>query len=350
MPDSFAEKVVAWQRVNGRHDLPWQNPITPYGVWISEIMLQQTQVATVIGYYQKFMQRFPNIEKLAAAPQDEVLHHWSGLGYYARARNLHKTAQIVADQHDGVMPKDLESLVGLPGIGRSTAGAILSLAYEIPAPILDGNVKRVLARHQAVSGWPGQTQVAKTLWALAENLTPAEEIRAYTQGMMDLGATLCTRSNPNCTACPLQQNCVAFAQGNPEDYPGKKPKTQKPVRESTFLIVQDDNDRVLLQKRPPQGIWGGLWGFPELPDGENAQDYGAGRFGQAVTRSNQWSVLRHTFTHFHLDITPVILTVDRPITELKDHDDYVWFDPNEPQSLGLAAPVQKLLDKVLQRL
>ncbi len=341
LPPDFAEQVLAWFDVHGRKDLPWQQDINPYRVWVSEIMLQQTQVKTVIPYYERFMDSFASVQDLAAASDDEVLHHWSGLGYYSRARNLHHCAQLVVDEHGGVFPDTVEALSELPGIGRSTAGAIVAIAYKKQAVILDGNVKRVLARHFAVAGWPGQTAVAKALWAVAEGLLPAQRIADYTQAMMDLGATLCTRSKPACEACPLAASCQARTEGAQAAYPGKKPKKQIPVRETEMFLLVDPAGRVLLQKRPPSGVWGGLWGLPEdklvLTNNEGFE---------AETVGN-WPVLRHTFSHFHLDITPVECRAQAP-SELADGEQWLWYDPAEPAQVGLAAPVQKLLNKLVE--
>ena len=344
MTIGFSKKIITWQRQAGRHDLPWQNPITPYRVWVSEIMLQQTQVATVISYFERFMKQFPRVTDLAQAPQDHVLHLWSGLGYYARARNLHASAKTIVAEHQGELPDNLVTLMDLPGIGRSTAGAILSLAYKKSEPILDGNVKRVLARVHGIDGWPGKTQVAQTLWSLAESLVPQQDIRAYTQGLMDLGATVCTRSNPNCQLCPVMPNCIGHQ--HPERYPGKKPKKEKPVRQSTFLMISDAKNRLYLEQRPSSGIWGGLWSFPELPNDQTPKDWCEHRFGQATEHTKQWSGLRHTFTHFHLDITPMAVTLAGTPSVVQDSDGQLWFDRDNPPSVGLAAPVSKLLAKL----
>ena len=258
MIDSVAQPLLDWFDRHGRHNLPWHQNRTAYRVWVSEIMLQQTQVATVIPYYLAFMQRFPNVQSLASAPTDDVLSHWSGLGYYARARNLQKAAQAVVHEHDGEFPQDQQQLEALTGIGRSTAAAILAQAYDIRAAILDGNVKRVLARYHAVPGWPGQTAVQQQLWQFAEQHTPNERIRDYTQAIMDLGALVCTRSRPSCERCPLQTNCLAYARSETALYPGSKPKKAKPEKTTWMLILEDNDGRVLLQRRPPSGIWGGL--------------------------------------------------------------------------------------------
>jgi A/G-specific adenine glycosylase len=263
-PKQFQQAVLSWFEHQGRTNLPWQNPITPYRVWISEIMLQQTQVATVIPYFERFMQSFPCVESLANASVDDVLHHWTGLGYYARARNLHKTAQIIAFEHLQQFPDTVEALSALPGIGRSTAGAIRSIGFKKPAAILDGNVKRVLARFSATAGWPGKTAVHNQLWKIAEHYSPLERTEQYTQAMMDLGALVCTRSNPQCHQCPLESNCKAALRGEQSLFPGKKPKKAIPVRESIFLMLRSSKGDILLQQNPPAGLWGGLWVLPMI--------------------------------------------------------------------------------------
>ena len=266
MSDDFASRLLNWFDTHGRKDLPWQNPATPYRVWLSEIMLQQTQVATVIPYFERFVQHFPNVVMLAAARQDDVLSLWSGLGYYARARNLHRAARQLIEQYAGDFPDTLELVQALPGIGRSTAGAILSLSRGAPHAILDGNVKRVLARYHAVDGWPGKAAVARRLWQLAEFALPGERAGAYNQAMMDLGATLCTRARPRCGACPVQAGCAAFATQSPERYPGRRDRQPLPVRETCMLVLRDSRQAVLLERRPESGRWGSLWSFPEFAD------------------------------------------------------------------------------------
>ncbi|WP_341502994.1 A/G-specific adenine glycosylase [Gallaecimonas sp. GXIMD4217] len=342
MSQSFSDKVVLWYHQYGRKTLPWQHDKTPYRVWVSEIMLQQTQVATVIPYYQRFMARFPDVTALADAPQDEVLHHWTGLGYYARARNLHKAAQVIRDRYQGRFPTGLDEVQALPGIGRSTAGAILSLSLGQPHPILDGNVKRVLARSFAVPGWPGQKKVQDELWALTESVTPKDEIQAFNQAMMDLGAMICTRSKPLCEQCPLEDDCLARAQGNPQDYPGKKPKKTLPVRESTLLLLKND-DRVLLYQRPPTGLWGGLWCFPEAKEDISGQ---LQALGLASLGETELDTFRHTFSHFHLEISPLLIEVETSGTRLMEGAGELWYNLSQPQTVGLAAPTEKLLSQL----
>ncbi|MFK8032183.1 MAG: A/G-specific adenine glycosylase [Gammaproteobacteria bacterium] len=347
---TVATRLLEWFDVSGRHDLPWQHNPTPYRVWVSEIMLQQTQVATVIDYYARFMDKFSSVEELAAAPVDEVLHLWTGLGYYARARNLHKSAQQVVEEHGGKFPTTPEGLIALSGIGRSTAGAILSLSMNTREPILDGNVKRVLARHFKVAGWPGKRDVLDTLWDWAETTTPHERVADYTQAIMDLGATLCTRSKPDCERCPLRDTCLALHEGVPTDYPGKKPKKAKPTREACMLLIVRDGD-VLLQQRPASGIWGGLWGLPETLEGETPVD-AAARLGIECEDPETLPDHLHTFSHFHLNIRPVRLAASGESDSVKEPDDTemeagasLWYNIAKPAQIGLAAPVVKLLDQ-----
>lgn len=338
MDKHFNQRILAWFDEHGRKHLPWQQNITPYRVWVSEIMLQQTQVATVIPYFESFMQRFPDVQSLAAANIDEVLHLWTGLGYYSRARNLHKAAQYVVDEFNGVFPHGQEALTQLPGVGRSTAGAIEAIGNRGVAAILDGNVKRVLARYHAIAGWPGQSHVEKQLWDIAEQYTPRERCAEYTQAMMDMGATLCTRSKPRCTECPLQNDCQAYNQGTPTDYPGKKPKKTLPIRQTTMYIIADPDGHILLKQRPAQGLWGGLWVFPELNSIDEIHTLGT------VDGYNPLPGLRHTFSHFHLDINVISVTLANKHPQVMDTDGQLWYNYHQPQKIGLAAPVKKLLD------
>lgn len=333
---AFSSRVLKWFDQHGRKDLPWQKNINAYRVWVSEIMLQQTQVKTVIPYFDQFMQRFPTIEDLANASQDDVLHHWSGLGYYSRARNLHKSAQQVCEVHSGHFPQSIELLIELPGIGRSTAGAIAAIAFGEHCSILDGNVKRVLARHFAVTGWPGKSAVADHLWAYAEAHTPKKRVADYTQAMMDLGATLCTRSKPNCLVCPLQKSCIALASKEVSLYPGKKPKKVIPIKSTDMHIVMNEDGHVLLQKRPPTGIWASLW---SLPEGELSLPH------LRLNEGSRWPEIRHTFSHFHLDITPIQYR-SKGDYSLMEPDQWLWYNLNQPAEVGLAAPVTKLLAKL----
>jgi A/G-specific adenine glycosylase len=342
----FSAALLAWFDMHGRKDLPWQRDTTPYRVWVSEIMLQQTQVATVIPYYLRFMQRFADVRALAAAPLDEVLHLWSGLGYYARARNLHRAAGIVCTEHGGEFPADIGCLQSLPGIGRSTAGAILALAHGQRHPILDGNVKRVLARIHAVEGWPGQTAVAKRLWELANTHTPRARVGAYTQAIMDLGATLCTRSAPACERCPLTAACRAHQRGRATAYPGSKPRQDKPQRHSTLLLLSNPAGEVLLERRPPSGIWGGLWSLPEVPP-EHTEDahirhWCRDKLRCRIDQLTTLPGLRHGFSHFNLTIRPVHARVLAQDAAVMEGDDYVWYN-GRSRAHGLAAPIKRLL-------
>lgn len=338
-----AARVLTWFDRYGRHDLPWQQDVTPYRVWVSEIMLQQTQVSTVIPYYQRFMQRFPFIQALAAAPIDEVLHLWTGLGYYARARNLHKTAQIVCSQPGGEFPRSREALEELPGIGRSTAGAILSLSMNQHGVILDGNVKRVLCRYYAIQQWSGDNETQKTLWALAEKSTPDHQVAHYTQAMMDLGATICTRSKPDCTRCPLNDNCRALALNLVNKLPVSKPRKTLPIKPVVMLLCRNNSHQVLLEQRPANGIWGGLWSLPEFTDSGALHVWAD---ANAVGLEQAWPTTRHTFSHFHLDITPVpALLAARGVAEPKPG--LCWYPLDHSVNVGLAAPVKKLLHRLM---
>jgi A/G-specific adenine glycosylase len=343
---SFAQKVLKWFNDHGRKDLPWQHNTTPYRVWVSEIMLQQTQVKTVIPYFERFMDTFPSVEALAQSPQDEVLHLWTGLGYYARARNLHKSAQQVANELDGKFPLTLDGLCELPGIGRSTAGAILSIACGQRASILDGNVKRVLARYHAVEGWPGQSAVHQRLWDIAEQYTPTKRCADYSQAMMDLGATLCTRSAPACERCPLNKGCEAYRDGEQTAYPGKKPRKVMPVKTTHFLIARANNGHIWLEKRPSTGIWGGLWCFPEVPDAESAQRQCLDNWGKEPAKVESQDSFRHTFSHYHLDITPVIIDLQGNPESIMEGNRQLWYNVRQPPQIGLAAPVAALLKQL----
>ena len=345
LADDFSQRVLDWYEQHGRKHLPWQQDITPYRVWVSEIMLQQTQVSTVISYYLRFMERFPDVYALAAADQDEVLHLWTGLGYYARGRNLHKCAQVIVNEYNGVFPQSVEALSSLPGIGRSTAAAIASISMGINAPILDGNVKRVLTRYLAIEGWPGTSKIEKKLWQVAEQLQPANSSRQYTQAMMDLGATLCTRSRPNCEQCPLRKDCLGLKTGNPTQFPNSKPKQVKPVKHTYMLLIKDPSGALLLEKRPSKGIWGGLWSFPEAESIKAANELFTTLLPGTSAAPIEVAHFRHTFSHYHLDIHPLIYSLMQTPNQCAETDklDRCWYNPNNPLELGLAAPVKKLL-------
>ncbi|HEX2796952.1 MAG TPA: A/G-specific adenine glycosylase [Immundisolibacter sp.] len=345
LPD-FATRLLAWHARAGRHDLPWQRPRTPYRVWLSEIMLQQTQVATVIPYFERFTVRFATLPELAAAPLDEVLHLWTGLGYYARARNLHRAAQQVCVEHGGQLPTDLEALSALPGIGRSTAAAILAQAHGQRQPILDGNVKRVLCRHQAVPGWPGEAAVQKQLWQIADAFTPAGQAADYTQAIMDLGALVCTRARPACTDCPVSADCLARAAASVADYPQPRPRRALPQRHTSLLLLRRGDGSVLLERRPPAGIWGGLWSLPQYEGEPDAlPDWCRQRYGLLPGALRAGDGFVHTFSHFRLHITPLECQV-APADAVLDAPDRLWYNPTNPPRLGLAAPVRRLLGKL----
>lgn len=345
MPSNFTfnRRILAWFDRHGRKNLPWQKPRTPYRVWLSEIMLQQTQVQTVIAYFQRFIKRFPTVKALASAEIDEVLALWSGLGYYARARNLYRCAQLIMSEHQGKFPSDLTALQALPGIGRSTAGAIITLGFKQPAPILDGNVKRVLCRFHAIAGWPGLPAIAQRLWEWAEKYLPRTRNDDYTQALMDLGALVCTRSQPQCTLCPLRSHCLAYAQGNPTNYPHNKPRKTLPVRAINLLLLCNKDGAILLEKRPATGIWGGLWSLPETTLADNLSHYCVKSYHCKVGAAQIWPSFRHTFTHFHLDITPIMLRVISWRPPLMDSTAIVWYNIAQAEKKGLAAPVKKLL-------
>ncbi|MFW7526528.1 A/G-specific adenine glycosylase [Vibrio ostreicida] len=343
---SFAKAILEWYDAYGRKSLPWQQDKTAYSVWLSEIMLQQTQVATVIPYYQRFLERFPSVTALANAEQDEVLHLWTGLGYYARARNLHKAAKIVTEQYDGEFPLDIEEMNALPGIGRSTAAAILSSVYKQPHAILDGNVKRTLARSFAVEGWPGQKKVENQLWEHAQTHTPNIDVDKYNQAMMDMGAMICTRSRPKCTLCPVSGFCQANRQGNPLDYPGKKPKKEKPVKQTWFIMLHHKG-RVWLEQRPQTGIWGGLFCFSEHSHPDLEHQLGLRSISEHhIVRREQLIAFRHTFSHYHLDITPILVNLSNQPDVVMEGSKGLWYNLSQPEEIGLAAPVKQLLESL----
>ena len=339
---SFASTVLKWYQRYGRHDLPWQGQ-NAYRVWLSEIMLQQTQVSTVIPYYRKFIKRFPNLKSLANASIDEVLQHWQGLGYYARARNLHKAAQAIRDRHRGRFPRQFDAVAALPGVGRSTAGAILSFAYGQRWPILDGNVKRVLARCFRVPGWYGQSDTMKQLWYLADSVTPDENAADFNQAMMDIGSMLCLKRNPKCEACPLKTMCSSYRHHSQAQYPQKKPARAKPHKR-TLMLLHRHEDEILLWRRPPSGIWGGLWSLPEVDD-ERAIELWQQSFlaTTQAPRKIQPDVIRHQFTHYSLDISLAIIELESESSQIFDRDNYTWVNLGDLGNYGLPTPVRKLL-------
>jgi len=347
IPPTLSARLLDWYRVHGRKDLPWQRKDNAYPVWISEIMLQQTQVQAVIPYFEKFMAHFPDVRTLAAAPVDAVLHIWSGLGYYARARNLHRAARVIVEEHAGELPRSLDALMALPGIGRSTAAAILALSFGERHAILDGNVRRVLCRYHAIEGWPGAGAVARRLWSIAEAHTPRRDVAAYTQAIMDLGATVCTRSQPRCDVCPLRSDCLALAEGRESELPQPRPRKPTPLRSTAFVIVRDPSGRVLLERRPPTGIWGGLWSFPECSVDADIRVWCLEHLGLSAKTVTELESLRHTFSHFRLDIRPSLVTVDgRGAARAVKDDARQWYDPGDAEPVGLAAPVARLLGKL----
>lgn len=340
--NDFAQRLIAWQKTHGRHDLPWQNTRDPYAIWVSEIMLQQTQVSAVIPYYRRFMARFPDISSLAGAEEDHVLEHWSGLGYYSRARNLHAAAKQIMNLHEGSFPQDVELIEALPGIGRSTAAAIASFAFGQRHAILDGNVKRVLARCFGIDGWPGRPAVEKRMWQLAESLLPEEGMETYTQGIMDLGATLCSRSKPTCPACPYVDACVAHAESRVAELPAPKPRKTIPQKKTVMLLLLSGNE-ILLEKRPPTGIWGGLWSLPEIEVEADPLHAVRQRFGiDEAVLSTALPPFSHTFSHFRLEITPQPVRVRKPFGA-GEHG-RVWLAIEDARGAALPAPVRRILD------
>jgi A/G-specific adenine glycosylase len=337
----FARTIIRWQRSHGRNDLPWQGTRDPYAIWLSEIMLQQTQVATVVPYYRRFRARFPDVATLAAADEDEVLRLWSGLGYYSRARNLHRAAQAVVAQHGGAFPRELAEIEALPGIGRSTAAAIAGFAFGARAAILDGNVKRVLVRHFAVDGYPGERMVEHRLWQLAESLLPAADIEPYIQGLMDLGATVCTARSPQCGRCPVQGTCAALAQNRVGALPAPRPRRAVPHRRTVMLVLRRGDD-VLLQKRTAVGVWGGLWCFPEIGADDDPARIAARTYGCELASVERLGVLRHGFTHFTLDIEPVVVRVKR-LAPRAAQPGVLWLPLDEAAGAAVPVPVRKLL-------
>jgi A/G-specific adenine glycosylase len=344
----FTERLLVWFEIHGRHTLPWQQNPTPYRVWVSEVMLQQTQVATVIPYYERFMARFPDVQSLAAAPLDEVLHLWTGLGYYARARNLRTCAQVLVAQHGGEFPDDIGAVTELPGIGRSTAGAILALSRGQRQPILDGNVKRVLSRVFGIGGDPGSAAVIARLWAQSEICTPTLKVAAYTQAIMDLGATVCSRSGPACTVCPMSSGCVAALEGRQAELPGRKLKRARGSREATLLIAETGtagSAAVLVERRPAAGLWGGLWSPPQFESEFAALDWCRREIGEPEVESRLLAPIHHAFTHFDLLLTPLRVRC-QPNGAVHDGDDRLWYRLGDPPRVGLPQPIRQLFERL----
>jgi A/G-specific adenine glycosylase len=340
-----AAALIAWHAKQGRHDLPWQSDRTSYRVWISEIMLQQTQVATVIPYYARFMERFPDVRALADAPIDDVLHLWTGLGYYARARNMHRAAVMVRDEFGGKFPNTFEGVSSLPGIGRSTAGAILSLSLGQRFPIMDGNVKRVLSRYFGVEGSAMERAVSERLWQLADACTPAEGVGVYTQAIMDMGATVCTRRKPLCTYCPLSEGCVARLTGRQHELPSPRPARERRVRKVFMLVAVREDGSVLLERRPESGVWGGLWCLPEFDTSNAASSYMRQSLQKAQDQPRALSLVEHAFTHFDLVITPLLARCAGSAGVMEGVQN-VWYNTRAPARIGLPAPVKTLLEEL----
>ena len=339
-------RLLAWYDRHGRKDLPWQHSRDPYRIWVSEIMLQQTQVRTVIPYYERFLKRFPDVQTLARARLDSVLHHWTGLGYYARARNLKRAAETIVKQHDGNFPRHIEAVAALPGIGRSTAGAILAFAFGQRHPILDGNVKRVLTRLHAIDAPVLRRDTEQALWTLAERYTPRTRVADYSQAIMALGATLCRTRKPDCPACPLQQDCAAHAQGQPEKFPVRTARKKLPVRKVAMLMIRDARGHVLLAQRPPVGVWGGLWSFPECAPDAAPDNCCRDAFGLRIKTETPWPVRRHGFSHLQLHITPIPARLTGTSRTAMECIPTVWYNPDKPDARGLAAPVKHLLQQL----
>ncbi len=350
-PDNdFSRPVLAWFDRHGRTQLPWQHNRSPYRVWVSEIMLQQTQVETVIPYYQRFITRFADIDTLANADSGEVMACWAGLGYYARARNLHRAAQQIRDRHDGLFPLSFDDVIALPGIGRSTAGSILALADDQRHPILDGNVKRVLSRCFGVFGHPGKASTRNRLWQIAERLTPAARVADYTQAIMDLGATVCVRSRPDCRICPLQRRCIAFSRNLQDKLPEPAPAKIRPLRKARMLLIHDQQAGYLLIRRPPSGIWGGLWSLPQITDSEvDHRKWCRDELGLEVDSGSELSRVNHAFTHFELNITPIICTLIAKTDTVLDETGALWYTPATDTEPGIPSAVSKIF-RLLQSL
>lgn len=340
---TFSERILKWFDLHGRHDLPWQKNRSPYRIWVAEIMLQQTQVKTVIPYYRNFLKAFPSISVLAESSLDEVLSFWAGLGYYSRARNLHQSAIAIKQNHKGKFPTRYDDVLALPGIGPSTAGAILAQALNQRHAILDGNVKRVLSRYHAIEGWPGHSDVSGLLWEKAEEHTPQQRVDDYTQAIMDLGATLCVRSSPVCEHCPLNGDCKAYLNNSVSLYPTKKLRKVMPVKRIQMLIIKNSSGSVLLEKRPPTGIWGGLWSLPEVAVVDDAAHFCAEQWSLKAKTEKRGDTFRHTFSHYHLDITPCWMIVDGEVDAVKEGDEIVWCDSGDLKQIGVSTPVASLL-------
>jgi A/G-specific adenine glycosylase len=347
-PPEFAQRLLTWFAVHGRHSLPWQSNTTPYRVWVSEVMLQQTQVATVIPYYERFMREYPDVRSLAEAPLDEVLHQWTGLGYYARARNLQACAKVIMGEQGGEFPATLEEMTALPGIGRSTAGAILAISAGQRHPILDGNVKRVLARVFGIAGDPSSSAVIAKLWEQAEVCTPSKHVGDYTQAIMDLGATLCTRSRPACTVCPMNDGCIAALEGRQAVLPNPKQKRHRPSREATLLIAQrgvSGTSSVLVERRPASGLWGGLWSPPQFESQREAIEWCTKKIGQTEVDAATLAPIDHAFTHFDLRLNPLRVRCELT-SQVREDGDLLWYRLESPPRIGLPQPIAQLFERL----
>lgn len=347
MQTDFPTRIIDWQKRHGRHDLPWQNTRDPYRIWLSEIMLQQTQVATVIPYYARFLAAFPTLGDLARAREDAVLALWSGLGYYSRGRNLLRAAQMIIEQFDGEFPQTFGDILALPGVGQSTAAAIGAFAFGKRRAILDGNVKRVFARYFGVVGFPGDKKVEGKLWSVANEALPKTNIEAYTQGLMDLGATICLRSRPLCLACPVEDSCVAKREGRIHELPAPRPKKAIPKKLTTMLLIAHEGE-VLLEKRPATGVWAGMWCFPELQNGASLRDTCRERYGLETKPLKPWDVLEHGFTHFKLSITPQPIVVQKKLSRAAEPG-VVWLSVDDALNAAIPKPVRMLLSKLDQK-
>ena len=340
----FAQRLVAWQKKHGRHDLPWQRTRDAYRIWLSEIMLQQTQVSTAIPYYERFLATFPDVSALAAAPIDRVLEHWSGLGYYRRAHHLHKAARAIVEQHGGQFPRDAETIATLPGVGRSTAAAIAAFTFGERSAILEGNVKRVLARHRGIEGYPGAPRVQAKLWAIAESLLPSKDVDVYTQALMDLGATVCTRASPRCNDCPVAADCVAFATDRVAELPSPRPAKERPTRAVRVLLMEHAGT-ILLEKRPALGIWGGLWSLPEIDPAADVACHCKARYAASVVVGDELDPIEHGFTHYQLTMHPQRVTVRKWPTRA-EAPGLLWLTREDALAAALPAPIRKLLQRI----
>lgn len=340
----FSENLLNWYQKFGRKDLPWRKQISAYRVWLSEIMLQQTQVTTVLPYFEKFIKKFPTVTDLATADLDEILTLWAGLGYYARARNLHKCAQMISAELNGKFPQTIEELIKLPGVGLSTAGAMMSIAFKTPAPILDGNVKRILARQFCIPGYPGNAKTAKQFWQASESLLPKKQANDFTQAMMDLGALVCTKSKPKCEICPVNTNCQAFATHSISNYPEKKPKKILLTHEKLFLIVRC-KQKILVEKRPAEGIWGSLFSLPEAPINTDVKLWCLQKFNIVPKYIEKLTSFKHSFTHFHLILDPILIEFAHLPKQLMQSN-LSWQAINDLDKIGLPTPIKNILKQL----